>query len=296
MAVGPWLQSVVEEGRSLLPPSVTLEVKAPADTLYISADGAQLQQVFTNLMLNARDAMPSGGTITIELTREAADAKLRFAVAEPHRFAHLTLRDTGCGMNEELLRHAFEPLFTTKRNGTGLGLPVALQVVQRHGGELFVESAPGAGTTFHVFLPLTEAPAATGPREVYRRPAVSSAKLVVLVEDDPIVAAGLVSLLTMEGAAVRLARTGKEAMTVLRRVQPDIVILDVGMPDMDGTQVFLELQDVISHVPVIFSTGHADRTKIEDLLARPNVGFLLKPYAHADLLEMMVKVTTPKAA
>lgn len=296
VAVEPWLHSVVEEGRSLLPPSVTLDVKTPTDTLYISADGTQLQQVFTNLILNARDAMPFGGAIAIELTREAADAKLRFAVAEPHRFAHLTLRDTGCGMNEEMLRHAFEPLFTTKRNGTGLGLPVALQVVQRHAGELFVESLPGAGTTFHIFLPLTEAPVATGPREVYRRPAVPSAKLVVLVEDDPIVAAGLVSLLTMEGAAVRLARTGREAMTVLRRVQPDIVILDVGLPDMDGTQVFLDLQDVISDVPVIFSTGHADRTKIEDLLARPNVGFLLKPYGHADLLEMMVQVTTPKAA
>ncbi|HYC90825.1 MAG TPA: ATP-binding protein [Thermoanaerobaculia bacterium] len=296
VAVEPWLQSVLEDGRSLLPPSVQLEAKTPGGELFISGDAAQLQQVFTNLILNARDAMPSGGTITIELACEAPDAELRFAVVDPHRYAHLTLRDTGCGMNEEMLRHAFEPLFTTKRNGTGLGLPVALQVVQRHGGELFVESEPGAGTTFHIFLPLTEAPVITRPREVYRRAATPDAKLVVLVEDDPIVAAGLVSLLTLGGSAVRLARTGQEALAVLRRVQPDLVILDVGLPDMDGTQVFLELQKTLQYVPVIFSTGHADRTKIEDLLARPNVGFLLKPYAHADLLEMMMKVTTAKAA
>jgi two-component system cell cycle sensor histidine kinase/response regulator CckA len=296
VALASWLQSLVEEGRSLLPASIRLEAQTPGGELYISGDATQLQQVFTNLMLNARDAMPGGGTITVELTREAPDAKLRFPVVEPHRFAHLTLRDTGCGMNEEMLRHAFEPLFTTKRNGTGLGLPVALQVVQRHGGELFVESEPGMGTTFHIFLPLTETPAAAGPREVYTRPTRSDAKLVVLVEDDPLVAAGLVSLLTMEGAAVRLARTGEEAVTVLRRVKPDVVILDVGLPDMDGTQVFGEMQHMLPHVPVIFSTGHADRTKIEDLLARPNVGFLLKPYAHVDLMEMMFQVTTARAA
>jgi two-component system, cell cycle sensor histidine kinase and response regulator CckA len=296
VAVESWLQSVIEEGRSLLPPSVSIEVSAAAEELYISADATQLQQVFTNLILNARDAMPHGGAITIELAREQSGAKMRFALADPDRFAHITLRDTGCGMNEEMLRHAFEPLFTTKRNGTGLGLPVALQVVQRHGGELFVESEPGVGTTFHIFLPLTEAPVITRPREVYSRPATPYARLVVLVEDDPIVAAGLVSLLSMEGSAVRLARTGKEAMTVLRRVTPDLVILDVGLPDMDGTQVFVELQDVIADVPVIFSTGHADRTKIEDLLARPNVGFLLKPYAHVELLEMMTKVTSARAA
>ena len=297
VAVEPWLQSVVDEGRSLLPASVELEVRNTDEELFINGDATQLQQVFTNLILNARDAMPSGGTITVELIREPQDAKLRFALAEPHRFAHLTLRDTGCGMNEEMLRHAFEPLFTTKRNGTGLGLSVALQVVQRHGGELFVESEPGGGTAFHVFLPLTEAPVVTRPREVFsRRAGVPDAKLVVLVEDDPIVAAGLVSLLTMEGSAVRLARTGAEAMAVLRRVRPDLVILDVGLPDMDGTQVFVDLRESLANVPVIFSTGHADRTKIEYLLARPNVGFLLKPYGHADLLDMMMKVTTAKAA
>ena len=292
VGVEPWLQSIIEDGRSLLPPSVTLEIQASGEELYISADANQLQQVFTNLVLNARDAMPHGGTIALATTREAPEANLHFAITEPHRFAHITLRDTGCGMNEEMLRHAFEPLFTTKRNGTGLGLPVALQVVQRHGGELFVESEPGVGTTFHIFLPLTEPPVVARPREVYRRPETAHAKLVVLVEDDPIVAAGLVSLLSMEGSAVRLARTGREAMAVLRRVKPDLVILDVGLPDMDGTQVFVELQDVIADVPVIFSTGHADRTKIEDLLARPHVGFLLKPYAHAELLEMMMEVTT----
>ena len=296
MEVAPWLQSVVEEGRSLLPPSVTLDMQVPEEELFVSADPAQLQQVFTNLILNARDAMPHGGEIAIALAHEPVDAKLRFALAEPHRFAHITVRDTGCGMNEEMLRHAFEPLFTTKRNGTGLGLPVALQVVQRHGGELFVESEPGAGTTFHMFLPLSEPPVITRPREVYRHTETTSAKLVVLVEDDPIVAAGLVSLLSMEGAAVRLARTGAEAMLVLRRVTPDLVILDVGLPDMDGTQVFMQLQETIASVPVIFSTGHADRTQIEDLLSRPNVGFLLKPYAHAELVEMMVKVTTARAA
>ena len=292
----PWLQMVAVEAQSLVTNACPVTFTGCGEKLHVHADGTQLQQVLTNLILNARDAMPGGGRVTIELRRERPETKFRFGVRNPETFAHLIVRDTGCGMNEEMLRHAFEPLFTTKRTGTGLGLPVALQVVQRHGGELFVESTPGVGTAFHIFLPLAVPAAFTGPVEVPREVHAGNARLVVLVEDDPIVATGMVGLLAMEGMAVRLVKTGAEAISILRRIQPDLVILDVGLPDMDGTHVFSTLGSALRDVPVIFSTGHADRTKIEGLLARPNVGFLLKPYKHSELMKAIWEVTTSAAA
>jgi signal transduction histidine kinase/ActR/RegA family two-component response regulator len=288
-----WLQTISHDARSLLSPASTIDVHAGSDHLFIDGDPSQLQQVFTNLILNARDAMPGGGRVTIELRHDDEGARLPFAIEHPELYAHFVVRDTGCGMTAEMLRHVFEPLFTTKRNGTGLGLPVALQVVQRHGGEMFVESAPGVGTAFHIFLPLSAPVAPVRAPEPAPAPAPkrTPAKRILLVEDDTTVALGLVLLLELEGMQVRVARTGEEALAILDRERPDVVILDMGLPDMEGTQVFDAFAKRYPHLPVIFSTGDGDRTKIESLLARPNVGFLVKPYNHATLLDTITEVT-----
>jgi signal transduction histidine kinase/ActR/RegA family two-component response regulator len=295
--VEPWLQGIAVEARSLLSPLCTIEVKPCGESLYIDGDPTQLQQIFTNLILNARDAMPLGGRVTIEVRRESANAKLPFVVAHPERFAHLVVRDTGCGMNAEMLRNVFEPLFTTKRNGTGLGLPVALQVVQRHGGEMFVESTPGAGTTFHLFLPLAAAPAVSDAKPAIARATVARSTSVLLVEDDATVAAGIASLLELEGMRVDVAGTGTDALSMLRRKVPHVVILDVGLPDIDGTAVYAEIARTLHDLPVIFSTGHADLRKLDALVRSPHVGFLPKPYDGAALLKALTKVmASAKAA
>lgn len=149
-----WIESIAAEGRSLVPPSCQIETFVQSSDVIIDGDAKQLRTLFTNLILNAREAMPQGGTLSIEVVRERPNARLPFgAVEHPERFAHCIVRDTGIGMSAEMLRHIFEPLFTTKRNGTGLGLTVAHQIVQRHGGHIFVESTVGAGTAFHLFLP-----------------------------------------------------------------------------------------------------------------------------------------------
>lgn len=155
LEVGPWIEKIAAEARSLVPSTCQVEAFVRTPGLVIDGDADQLDAVFTSLILNAREAMPQGGTLSFEVVREHPDAHFPFgAVEHPERFAHCIVRDTGCGMSEELLQHIFEPLFTTKRNGTGLGLAVAHQVVQRHGGEIFVESTVGEGTAFHLFLPL----------------------------------------------------------------------------------------------------------------------------------------------
>lgn len=167
--VDVWLKAIAVETRSLLGPKY--DVTVDSDRVRVEADPNQMHQIFMNLMFNARDAMPGGGAISMVACQERADARFPFGVVEnPSRYVHLIVTDTGCGMSEETLRHAFEPLFTTKRNGTGLGLAVTHQVIRRHDGEIFIESTPGAGTAFHLFLPLPAGDEAEMPEGAGERP------------------------------------------------------------------------------------------------------------------------------
>jgi signal transduction histidine kinase len=157
MAVEPWLRNVVREARLMLAPTYAIDLDIDDGSLSIEADAKQLHQVLMQVVTNASNAMPDGGTIRVAMRPEPRTASFAFGPIEyPERFAHLIVRDEGCGMTQETLGQIFEPLFTTKKNGTGLGLAVTHQVVHRHGGEIFVESEPGVGTTFHIFLPLAE--------------------------------------------------------------------------------------------------------------------------------------------
>ena len=282
-----WLQSVRMEADSVLSPQYGIRIDAEA-ALAVDADANQLHQIFMNLILNARDAMPRGGAITITARRERSDARFAFGhLADPHRYAHVTVADTGCGMDEETLRHAFEPLFTTKKSGTGLGLAVTHQVVQRHGGEIFIESATDVGTTFHIFLPLTARVALEVPQASDEMPQERAQRHILLVEDDRSVAAGLTTLLELEGFVVEHAISGAQALAAVDRTRPDAVLLDVGLPDIDGRTVFAGIAARHPKVPVIFSTGHADRGELEDALTHPHVSCLLKPYESDALLDAL---------
>lgn len=287
--IDAWLSTVGVEARSLL--GTRYEVQLHTEKLWIEGDASQLHQIFMNLILNARDAMPDGGTITLTARHEREDAKFPFgAVDDPSRYVHLIAADTGCGMSEQTLRHAFEPLYTTKRSGTGLGLAVTHQVVRRHGGEIFIESARGTGTAFHIFLPRGNAPAELAVVSVGERQVGGRAREILLVEDDPSVALGLTALLEAEGFVVRVAGTGREALASLREAPPDAVVLDVGLPDMDGKAVFAQISATYPVLPVIFSTGHTDRGGLEALLTRPSIGYLLKPYDAEALLDTLEAV------
>ncbi len=296
-----WLDALAVDARSVLDGRFALTVNS--EPVAVDADPAQLHQTLMNLILNARDAMPAGGTIAIgaiaiDARRDALDARLSPATAaSPSHYAHLTVSDTGFGMSEETLRHAFEPLFTTKKNGTGLGLAVAHQVVRRHGGDMLAESTPGLGTTFHIYLPLSVGDATVVAEAAGERPHETAVRHILLVEDDPIVGAGLCELLEYEGFAVSVVDTGRGAIDAIATgALPDAVILDVGLPDMDGTAVFEEIAVLHPELPVIFSTGHADRVRLEDLLSRENVGYLLKPYDSEALMSVLSEVAARRCS
>ena len=289
--VAAWLETLAVEARSLVGPSYKVELDVERRDLFVSADQHQMHQAFVNLILNARDAMPSGGVIRLSVRREDSGARFSYgAVIGPERYAHLIVEDTGTGIGPEAIAHIFEPLFTTKKTGTGLGLPVTRQVVARHGGEIFVETEPGRGTRFHLFIPLAmDRPVRSVPDAV---PARKHCSTILLVEDDPAVATGLSTLLELEGVAVTVVTTGAAVLPAIATARPDAVVLDIGLPDMDGTEVFRSVAEIYPDLPVVFSSGHGDATQLERFLATPHVAFLLKPYDIDVLLQALDRVVS----
>jgi two-component system, cell cycle sensor histidine kinase and response regulator CckA len=226
-------------------------------------------------VLNARDAMPRGGAITI-ITADADDRQeFSFGGIPPDKVM-LAVRDTGSGMLPKVRDSIFEPLFTTKRAGTGLGLAVAKQVIERHGGTIHVDTAPGEGTTFFLLLPAGEKPAGQKPE---RQAGINtSVHRVLLVEDEPAVAAGVVAVLEEEGIEVRAVDRGTDAPDAVESFRPDAVILDLRLPDISGLDVYESLKTIAPDLPIIFCSGHGDQAVLEEQLRSPGLVFLRKPY------------------
>jgi PAS domain S-box-containing protein len=266
--VRAWLRDFLPEANALTDGMTTLDVKG--DGLTICGDVSQLNQVLANLVLNARDASPRGAKIELTAVR-VADGRL-----------DLTVADRGAGIPDEIRARIFEPLFTTKRSGTGLGLAVVHQVIQAHDGEVRVESEMGSGTRFHLLLPLVDDD--TAPRRLLP-------EQVLVVEDDPSVAAGLSALLESEGIAVELAASARDALQVLDRKTAGAIILDVGLPDMMGTELYDRIDQRWPHLPVIFITSSIERVQVEAYLMHPHAAFLRKPFAGDQLLDALARVT-----
>jgi PAS domain S-box-containing protein len=280
--VNELLTYVCSSMRLVVAATMRISLDLPDAPSYLYADRTQLEQVFTNLIANARDAVESGGTLVISANAPTPGDVYPFGVI-PHveEFIHLTFRDNGTGIPPELMEHIFEPLFTSKRSGTGVGLAVAHQVVSTHGGHLFVESQQGVGTAFHLFLP--RAQSAPGMRAESTARGDVRLMRIVLVEDEPSIAEGLSAVLRSEGFEVAHTETGAGAVPLIESFRPELVLLDVGLPDIDGVEVYNRVRDRWPELPVIFSTGHADRRKVEEVSQERRVGFLMKPYEVEEL-------------
>ena len=266
---------------------VRFEIEEP---LHMNADPLQMAQVFTNLAMNGRDAMADkGGTLTITASLATSFGSFSFGVVKSaDRYVHIRVRDTGCGMTKEQLAHVFEPLFTTKKNGTGLGLAVSYQLVLQHEGYMFVESEPVAGTTFHIFV-LAASPMLRVVQEPEERRLRT--QRVLIVEDEIAVAMGIKALLELEDVDVDIVHTGAEALPAIERFHPDCVILDIGLPDMNGADLYRDLSQRWPSLGVLFSSGHADAAKLEPLLRSPSTALLLKPYEFETLKGALSRLT-----
>jgi two-component system, cell cycle sensor histidine kinase and response regulator CckA len=290
--------------RRVIGEEIALQVAAAPEPLLVEADPGQLEQVLLNLALNARDAMltplhghpGTGGALTVEadaVTLGEADAPA-WSPLPAGRYARLTVRDTGHGMDAETASHVFEPFFTTKPvgEGTGLGLASVYGVVTQSGGAIRVQSAPVAGTTFVILLPRvegSEAGAAPGPRRpdgVERR----GRGTVLLVEDEGAVRAAARRLLERRGYAVLEARHGADALLVWREHRDAItaVITDVRMPELGGREFVAALRAEAPTLPVVYVSGYAGLAAAASL--RSNEAFVEKPFTSEVLLGALARV------
>jgi nitrogen-specific signal transduction histidine kinase/ActR/RegA family two-component response regulator len=250
----------------------------------VTADPAQLEQVLVNLAVNARDAMPEGGTLGIETADVALDAaacERRDGPVAPGAYVRLAVRDTGAGMDEATRARAFEPFFTTKApgKGTGLGLATVYGIVRQSGGCVTVSSAPGAGTTVVVELPRTSAPEPARPAADAPAPGRGTGT-VLLVEDDATVRQFVRRVLEWQGYAVLEAAHGPDALRVAAEHggRIDLVLTDVVMPGMSGRALAEALTASRPGLRVLFMSGYTDDEILRRGLGTTGVALLEKPF------------------
>jgi two-component system cell cycle sensor histidine kinase/response regulator CckA len=255
----------------------------------VLADPNQVEQVLLNLAVNARDAMPAGGRLTIQTANVELDdeyvAHHGEAVAGPH--VMLAVTDTGTGMDAETLAHMFEPFFTTKPvgTGTGLGLATVYGIVKQSEGSIWVYSEPGKGTTFKIYLPATEALVALeAPRAARARVAVGT-ETILLAEDEEPLRTLTAKLLERYGYVVIAATSANEALRIAkensRRI--DLLLTDLIMPGLSGAAVADRVSELVPGVKVLFMSGYADDIVVRDGILAPGAAFLEKPFSATDL-------------
>ena len=258
----------------------------------VEVDRGQIEQVLLNLLINAWQAMPDGGSLYLETANEVLDDRqLLPHGAEPGNYVTITITDTGTGMDPATMERIFDPFFTTKTvgQGTGLGLASAYGIVRNHGGFMDVSSRKGQGTTFSIHLKATDAP--LGDATVIRASAQEGNETILLVDDDPLILDVGQAMLAALGYAVLVAKDGKEAVEIYRsdgdRIR--LVILDMIMPDMGGGQTYDQLKAVDPGVNVLLSSGYSIDGQATAILNRGCNGFIQKPF---DLQSLSEKVRT----
>jgi CheY-like chemotaxis protein len=272
--------------------NVTCEFSLAEDLSPVSVDEGQMGQVIDNLVINAKQAMPQGGTLRIgaaNATVDARDALARLSV-RPGRYVRIVVEDRGTGIAKEHLPRIFDPYFTTKEKGTGLGLATTYAVVKRHDGHIGVESRVGVGTTFTIFLPASdEAPAPV----LEATPARAGQGRVLLMDDDEMILDATGRMLRHLGYAADCARSGQEAVSLYRaardRGRPfDAVIMDLTIPaGMGGKDAFAALRELDPNVTAIVSSGYADEPVLADHRRHGFAGALPKPYTLRELGEVL---------
>ncbi len=282
--------------RRLIGADIVLEIRPCTQPIYVRADPGQIEQVLVNLVVNARDAMPEGGTVTISTARVNVDAEeartLTDAVTGP--FVRLDVSDTGGAIREEILRHLFEPFFTTKDwgKGTGLGLAICYGIVKQNGGHISVESAPGRGTRFRIHLPYCDEGSDSDAHDAEWDEEIHGGETVLLVEDEPGVRRIASQALRDRGYLVLEAIDGEDALRVAREadVPIDLLVTDVEMPRLGGRQLASRLEAGGQRLPVLYISGYTSDASFEREVRSAGLPFLQKPFTAASLARRVRQV------
>ena len=297
------LDAVVNETsimlRRLIGPRIDLVVESEPGLGRVRVDPNQIQQVVMNLCVNARDALPDGGRITVATRNAHLDEAFVRPLGDvaPGPFVHLLVTDNGVGMDLETKRRLFEPFFTTKPlgEGTGLGLSTVYGIVKQSGGHVSVASAEGEGSEFSVYLPIVEAPLAESRRET-EAPSAGTSATILLVEDEHQVRQLLEKFLTRAGYHVLAAPGAQQALELFAQhaLTIDLVVTDILMPGLTGVELARALDKQRSGLPVLFMSGYAHDDGA-DIEARPGSAFLPKPFTMPQLTAQLRALLGAKA-
>jgi PAS domain S-box-containing protein len=261
--------------RRLIGEDVELITMLEPDLGWVKADPTQIEQVIVNLAVNARDAMPNGGSATIGTAN----------VTTPDgEYVELSFTDTGIGMSSQERQHLFEPFFTTKHGGTGLGMATVYGVVEQSGGTIDVDSEPGLGSSFRIRLPRVEAGAELPEAPLAETPAAGN-ETILLVEDEGVVRSLVAEILETSGYKVLQAADGPSALELLRRHSGpvDLLVTDVVMPGMSGPDVAKAVASMRPGTQVLYTSGYTDSAIDHHGVLEPGIAFLQKPFSADDL-------------
>lgn len=282
--------------KRLLGENIEVAAHLAPDLGRVMADVGQIEQVLMNLAVNARDAMPKGGRLTIETDNaelDAAFAESHFDV-EPGRYVMLAVSDTGIGMDAATMEHIFEPFFTTKEKGqgTGLGLSTIYGIVKQSGGHIWADSEPGAGTTFKLYLPRVDAQVVAAAAKETEPAAAAGSETVLVVEDEAAVRRITERILRHAGFNVLAAGGGGDALLLCEKFGTaiDLLLTDVVMPQMSGGEVADRLRRMNPDLKVLYMSGYADDAIAHESILKPGTPFIGKPFSAADLTRKVREV------
>jgi two-component system cell cycle sensor histidine kinase/response regulator CckA len=298
------LNSVISEVvillRETLPKTISILTSLKEGIPAVTADLTQIHQVLFNLCLNARDAMPTGGTITIATsTADFASVVSKFPMAAERECVRIEVTDTGMGMNDETKQRIFEPFFTTKGpgKGSGLGLALVYSIVESHQGMIWVESAPGKGTTFSLYFPVEEHAVEIGrPGEDLLEEIPGGSETVLLIEDEEMLAEMVNEILTAKGYTVLSASDGEAgvALFLTRRREISVVLSDLGLPKLGGDEVFTRIRAIDPEARVILASGFIDPAVKAAMMRKGLKGFVQKPYQPSEVLQALRTILDSK--
>jgi two-component system cell cycle sensor histidine kinase/response regulator CckA len=297
------LNALVRELERMLqatfPKTISFNLELATDLPPITADKSQVHQILLNLCVNARDAMPKGGTITLVTSiTPGTDLTEMFSGVTAENYACIRVRDTGIGMTRQVKSHIFEPFFSTKERGkgTGLGLSVVYGVVNNHRGFVQVESEPGTGTSFMIYLPVKNVAAEQIVGDRTGGPRQNIPQTILLVEDEEMLRDLGVTILESEGFRVIAAKDGIEAVSLFEAHSNEIglVVCDLGLPRLGGREAFLKMKETQPGVRAIVASGYLEPAMRSEMLKAGVIDTIQKPYDFHDLLAKIRAVIGPQ--
>ena len=284
----------------LLGENIEIDTKLQSDLELIKADPGQIEQIIMNIAINASDAMPFGGRLTIETANTVFNRQdiKNLPGARAGRFVMLSISDTGVGMDKATQNHIFEPFFTTKGRdkGAGLGLATVYGIIKQNNGFIYVESALQKGSSFRVYLPCVKTRQSESPENERNNNKLMGTETILLVEDEEEVREVAKSTLAQYGYAVICASNGTEAVRIYKKNRSaiDLLLTDVVMPQMNGPQLAREIKKSDPQIKVLYFSGYTDSHISRHGVLNEDAEFIQKPFSHIELAKKLRKVLDGK--